>query len=203
MKKGIFITVEGPNGVGKSSFIDALSRKLSPLFPVYLTREPSQTQFGDFVKRYEHHLCSMSYAQLIWSDRYFHTENFVLPELNKGNSVICDRYIESSFVLQGFDGISNEKIWEMNKDFIKPDISIVLLATPTLLGERLATRSCLTRYEVKMTREQEVSAYRGAVNFLTNKGFNFLVFKNNTMENLDRNVSEVYGRVCEMMGNQL
>ena len=36
--------------------------------------------------------------------------------------------------------------------------------------------------------------------FLTNKGFNFFGFENNTMEDLDRNISEVYGRVCAMMG---
>ena len=55
MKNGIFVTVDGPNGVGKSSFIDALSEKTSSSFPLYLTREPSPTQFGEFVKRYEHH----------------------------------------------------------------------------------------------------------------------------------------------------
>ena len=77
MKNGVFVTVDGPNGAGKSSFIDALSKKLSSSFPLHVTREPSPTQFGDFVKRYEHHLSGVSYAQLIWSDRYFHLENFV------------------------------------------------------------------------------------------------------------------------------
>lgn len=199
MKNGIFITIDGPNGVGKSSFIDALSKKLSQSFPCFLTREPSPTEFGDFVRKYEHHLSSASYAHLIWSDRYFHIENFVLPELETGKVVISDRYIESSFVLQGFDGLPINTIWEMNKDFIIPDISIILLATPTLLEERLSTRSCLTRYERKMTRDQEVYAYREAVDYLTSKGFNFLVLENDTLEDFSKNISEVYDRVCALM----
>ena len=199
MKQGIFITVDGPNGAGKSSFIDNLAQKISQDYPVFLTKEPSPTQFGDFVRRHEHHLSSMSYAHLIWSDRYFHVENFVVPELKSGKVVISDRYIESSFVLQGFDGLSINEIWGMNEDFVIPDISVILLATPTLLEERLSTRSFLTPYERKMTREQEVTAYLGTVEYLSRKGFNFLVLYNNTLDDLNRNISEVYSRVCELM----
>lgn len=199
MKQGIFITVDGPNGAGKSHFIEQLTNKIKQYCPVFLTKEPSPTQFGDFVRRYEHHLTSLSYAQLIWSDRYFHVENFVVPELKTGKVVISDRYIESSFVLQGFDGLTANEIWEMNKDFIIPDISIILLATPTLLEERLSARSFLTPYERKMTREQEVTAYYDTVEYLTSKGFNYLVFDNNTLDDLNRNISEVYSRVCELM----
>lgn len=199
MKRGIFITVDGPNGAGKSYFIEQLTNKISQNCSIYLTKEPSPTQFGDFVRRYEHHLSSLLYAQLIWSDRYFHVENFVVPELKAGKVVISDRYIESSFVLQGFDGLSVNDIWEMNKDFIIPDISIILLATPTLLEERLSARSFLTPYERKMTREQEVTAYHDTVEYLTRKGFNYLVFDNNTLDDLNKNISEVYSRVCELM----
>ncbi len=199
MKKGILVTVDGPNGVGKSSFIDALSVKLSSLFPVYLTREPSPTQFGEFVKQYEHHLSGMSYAQLIWSDRYFHIENFVLPELREGKVVISDRYIESSFVLQGFDNVPIEIVWDLNKDFIIPDISIVLLADPVLLEERLSKRKTLSSFEKRMTRTQEVNAYRETVNFLSEKGFQFLVYESNTAEDFERNVNEVYDRIYSIM----
>lgn len=199
MKNGIFVTVDGPNGAGKSSFIDALSEKLSSSFPLYLTREPSPTKFGEFVKRYEHHLSAESYAQLIWSDRYFHIENFVLPELRSGKVVISDRYVESSFVLQGFDNVPVDKIWDVNKDFVIPDISIILLADPTLLEERLSKRNYLSNFEKRMTRQQEVYAYREAVNFLSEKGFQFLVYENNTIENFERNVNDVYDRICALM----
>ena len=50
MSKSAFISVEGPNGVGKSTFIKTLASKLSGHFPVAVTREPSETPFGKFVK---------------------------------------------------------------------------------------------------------------------------------------------------------
>lgn len=199
MKNGIFVTVDGPNGAGKSSFVDALSKKLSALFPVYTTREPSPTQFGDFVKNYEHHLNGAAYAQLIWSDRLFHLEKIVLPALESGKVVICDRYIESSFVLQGFDGVPVDKIWELNKDFMMPAVSVILHANPELLEERLFRRNYLTNFEKRMTREQEVYSYNRAVDFLSRKGFRFLLLENNTVEDLDRNISEVYDRICSLM----
>lgn len=199
MNNGVFITVEGPNGVGKSSFIETLSQKLSKAFPLFFTREPSPTEFGDFVKTHEHNLSGMSYAQLICSDRYFHVEKFVLPKLKSGAVVISDRYIESSFVFQGFDGIPVEEIWQMNKGFLIPDISIVLLADPEFLEKRLSQRAELSRFEKKMTREQEVYAYRNAVDYLSNKGFQFLIYENNTLEDLEKNSCEVCDKICSLM----
>lgn len=199
MKNGIFITVEGPNGAGKSSFIDGLASKLSTYTTIYLTKEPSPTEFGDFVKRYEHHLSGEVYARLIWSDRYYHVEKYVIPKLNLGKVVISDRYIESNFVLQGFDGVSNDTIWSLNQDFIIPDISIVLLADPKLLDKRLSQRDFLTAYEKKMTREQEVDAYHKTMAFLAPKGFHFLVLDNNTVEDMGENISEVCNRVLSLM----
>ena len=51
MKKGIFITVEGPNGVGKSTFIYSLSRLLGQEYSIYTTKEPTESGFGEYVKQ--------------------------------------------------------------------------------------------------------------------------------------------------------
>lgn len=200
MVKGIFITIDGPNGAGKSSFIKELSNKISQTSPVYLTREPSPTQFGDFVRTNEQHLRGLPYAHLIWSDRHFHIQNFVLPELNGGKIVISDRYIESSLVLQSFDGVHIEDVWALNQDFIIPDVSVMLYADPEILADRLSQRNFLTNFEERMTREQEVAAYKTAVDFLSRRGYRHLVCKNNTIEDLERNVEEVYNKICSMMG---
>lgn len=199
MNSGIFVSVDGPNGAGKSSFIEMLSKRIAVSFPVFVTKEPSPSQFGEFVKRNEQNLTGLPYAHLIWSDRYYHLENFVLPQLNLGKVVISDRYIESSFVLQGFDGILTEKIWEMNKNFIIPSISIILLANPTVLEERLSQRARLSNYEKRMTREQELNAYRKAIDFLSGKGFRYLVYENNTHDDQSKNIDEVYNKICSLM----
>lgn len=199
MKRGVFVSVDGPNGAGKSSFIEALSKKVALSFPVFVTKEPSSTQFGDFVKRNEQHLTGLPYAHLIWSDRYFHVENFVLPQLNSGKVVISDRYVESSFVLQGFDGVPAEKIWDLNKNFIIPSVSIILLAKPNVLEERLSQRMFLSNFEKKMSREQEVDMYKKAIDFLSKKGFQHVIYENNTPDDLKKNIDEAYSKIYTLM----
>lgn len=200
MNKSIFISVEGPNGAGKSTFIRELSSKLSGLFPVVLTREPTETPFGEFVKSNEGGLKGMEYAHLIWADRYYHVQQFILPLLAEKKIVISDRYIESSIVLQGFDGVPADQVWELNKDFIIPDISIILLADDELLAERLQQRDILSDFEKRMTRRQELEGYRAAADFLAGKGFRHLFFRNDTTADLKRSVNEVCDVIMSTMG---
>lgn len=200
MNKGIFISVEGPNGTGKSTFIRELSTKLSEHFPVVLTREPTETPFGEFVKRNEGALKGMEYARLIWADRYYHVQQFVLPILAEKKIVISDRYIESSIVLQGFDGVSADQVWALNKDFIIPDISIILLADDRILAERLQQRDTLSDFEKRMTRYQEIEGYRAAADFLASKGFRHLIFQNDTQGDLERSIINVFDVIMSMIG---
>lgn len=199
MQKGLFITVDGPNGAGKTTLIDSLAKKCSSIVSVFTTREPTETSFGRFVKKNEQNLSGLPYARLVWSDRCFHIQNFVLPQIDLGKLVISDRYIESSFVLQGFDGVPTEQIWEMNKDFIVPSISVILLADSDVLERRLSERSFLTNFEKRMTREEEVEAYIKTAGFLEEKGFCYLFCRNNTLEDLVRNVDEVFDRIASLM----
>ncbi len=200
MKKGVFVSVEGPNGTGKSTFIRELSEKLSERFPVALTREPTETSFGEFVKRNEGALSGLEYARLIWADRYYHVQQFILPGLSEEKVVISDRYIESSIVLQGFDGVPADQIWKLNKDFIIPDISIILLADDNLLAERLQQRDALSDFEKRMTRSQEIEGYRAAADFLADKGFRHFIFQNDTEADLERSIIEVSDVIMSIIG---
>lgn len=200
MNKGIFISVDGPNGAGKSTFIRELSMKLSECFPVAVTREPTETLFGEFVKKNEGALKGLEYARLIWADRYYHVRRFILPALAENKIVISDRYIESSIVLQGFDGVSADQVWELNQDFIIPDISIILLADDDQLAERLQQRDTLSNFEKRMTRRQEIEGYRTAADFLAGKGFRHLIFQNNTKADSEKSIADVFDAIILMMG---
>lgn len=200
MSKGAFISVEGPNGAGKSTFIKTLASKLSGHFPVAVTREPSETPFGEFVKRNEGTLKGIAYARLIWADRYYHIQQLVLPALSEGKVVISDRYIESSIVLQGFDGVSADQVWELNKDVVIPDVSIILLADDNLLAERLQQRGTLSDFEKRMTPRQEIEGYRAAVDFLEDKGFRHLFFQNNTEDDLEKSIGNVFDLIMSTIG---
>lgn len=188
---GIFITVEGPNGVGKSTFIKGLEEMLSSQYMVFLTREPSISNFGNYVRKNEEMLEGEAYAYLIAADRCYHLKNFIVPELNKGKIVISDRYIESSLVLQEYDGVKIDDIWRLNCNFIVPDLSIILLATEEILKCRLLERNELTRFEKKMTRRDEIERYIKAAKFLKVKGFNVVTFYNDTELELSNSLNDV------------
>ena len=188
---GIFITVEGPNGVGKSTFIKRLEEMLSSEYMVFLTREPSNSNFGNYVRKNEEMLGGEAYAYLIAADRCYHLKNFIEPELEKGKIVIRDRYIESSLVLQEYDGVKIDDIWRLNCNFIIPDLSIILLATEEILKCRLLERNELTRFEKKMTRRDEIERYIKAAKFLKVKGFNVVTFYNDTELELSNSLNDV------------
>lgn len=179
---GRFITIDGPNGVGKSTFIHLLEDHLSKFKKVYTTKEPSATSFGKYVQSNEGNLSGKSYAHLIAADRCYHIENFIMPNLKEYDIVLCDRYIESSLVLQHYDGVDLDYIWNLNKSFLVPDISIILTANIQVIEKRLNERQVLTAFEKRMTRKMEVEFYLQAANFLKKKGYNIFNYTNDSKE---------------------
>ena len=191
-KNGLFITIEGPNGVGKSTFINKLQSKLNNEYNAYSTKEPSNTPYGNYVKNNEGNLHGLAYAYLICSDRCNHIENEIIPHLKQVDIVLCDRYIESSLVYQQFDGVAIDKIWQLNQDFLIPDISILLLADIDIIEKRLAERTSLSDFEKRMSRKEEVYAYKNAQAFLSEKGFNCVQYLNNSYCDIETNTKDVY-----------
>lgn len=189
MKLGIFITVDGPNAVGKTTFIERLYNSLSQEYSVYLTEEPSKTSLGKFARSMEGKLSNMSYAYLIASDRSFHLETEILPKLEEVDIVICSRYIESSLVLQHYDGLDYEKIWSMNQFFIIPEISVLLFADYKTLDERLKQRDRFSYYEKEMSRQQEIVYYHEAAEYISHKGFHVVELMNESEDAIEKNIN--------------
>ena len=186
----LFITVEGPNGVGKSTYIESLVKEMVPR-SIYITKEPSATDFGRYVKNNEGDLQGKSYAFLIAADRCNHIENEIVPALEKYDIVLCDRYIESSLVLQYHDGVSLDFIWKLNEDFLVPDLSIILIAQSDNLSLRLSQRKVLTRFEKEISRNKEVELYINAYHFIQQKGFNPVILNNDTLQNISSNIEKI------------
>ena len=186
---GIFITIEGPNGVGKSTFIQALKEKLEDKYSVCLTKEPTDTSFGNYVRNNEQCLSGNAYAYLIAADRCYHLEEFIYRQLEQNDIVISDRYIESSLVLQSRDGVALDDIWRLNCKFRVPELSIILTATEDKLQARLEERKILTRFEKKLSRRSELEGYKEAADFISQKGFNVLILSNDTYNDLRNNIN--------------
>ncbi len=167
---GLFVTVDGPNGSGKTSLIDAVSARLAAERLVYCTRQPSPTKLGQMIRSSERELHGRALACLIAGDRHHQLETEIVPRLNDGAVVLCDRYIESSLVLQRLDGVTIDEILAINRGVLRPDLRIRLLAQPDILRKRLASRptDASRRFErAPDAPERELALYQDADRLLT------------------------------------
>jgi len=192
----MFITFDGPNGVGKTTIISLVSEVLIGLgYSIFLTKEPTNSDFGHFFKKCEENYKGEPLASIAAADRYLHIENEIKPSLKRNELVISDRYIESSLVLQRLDGCSLEFIWRLNSKILIPDLSIIIVAKPSIINKRLLSRGIgLSRFEKNESRQKELKFYKEAVNFLRNKKFNVSVFDNNLISKeilVDKIVSRI------------
>jgi dTMP kinase len=131
---GIFVTLEGPDGAGKSTQIKLLCKQLDALNVHYLTsRDPGGTGLGKQIRRLllnpETNVHPLSELLLYQADRAQHVQEVILPALNKGLLVICDRFIDSTLAYQGYGrGIDLALIHELNAiatNGVAPDLTIL------------------------------------------------------------------------------
>jgi dTMP kinase len=95
----------------------------------------------------------------------------ICPRLTEGLTVICDRYIESSLVLQRLDDVAVEYILAINAGILRPSMRVRLLAEPGLLAARLAARPLdpVRRFERSAGPERELELYAEADRLLNER----------------------------------
>jgi dTMP kinase len=199
--KGLFVTVDGPNGVGKSSVVDHLTSRIHQLgHKVISTSEPTTSDLGQLIRKMESVYEGRVYACLVASDRYYHLDHEIIPALQEGTTVLCSRYVESSLVLQRLDGVNIEFIWTINSGIIVPDLSVILTSPVEILEKRLSQRSTHSRFEQTKTRLMELNYYMDAAEFLKKQGFNILILDNgnNTLENT---INRIYDEIQFLIEN--
>ncbi|SCL73595.1 dTMP kinase [Micromonospora peucetia] len=163
----LFIAIEGPNGVGKSTTSRLLADRLADLGPagVHLTAEPTRTPLGQLLRRQEDFLHGKALALALAADRAAHIENEIVPRLDDGFHVVTDRYVASSLVLQRVDGLDLAEIWSYNR-YVLPATVIYLEDDPDVIRARLAARAHLTRLERAGSPEKELVLHRDAARHL-------------------------------------
>ena len=146
--KGKLIAIDGPNGVGKSTIITKLKNKLeSQGALVYITKEPTNTDMGNFIREYAEMCEGISLACLVAANRYEHINQEIIPQLQEGKIVITDRYILSSLILQRMDGVDVNFICNINAEILKPDLQVAIFAEEEIIQKRLSERKLLIRFE--------------------------------------------------------
>lgn len=194
---GKLISIDGPNGVGKTTIIYKLKENLENLgHDVYITKEPTDTESGTFLRKYAETNTGISVACLVATDRYHHIENTIIPMLKKGKTVITDRYILSSLILQRIDNVDAEFILNVNNNILIPDLQIALTANPDVIQKRLSERKELTRFEVGNQTLLEIKYLNEGVTILTDIGFNVEVVTNHN--NAEDNVHEITSYIAKL-----
>lgn len=146
--KGFFVAIDGPNGVGKTTLLEAIEKSIkNEKILVYKTKEPTNSVLGRFIREISEKITGDSLAYLVSADRYEHLKNEIIPELEKGKIVITDRYILSFLILQVMDGVKDNFIFNLNSKIIKPDLQLAIFADEKVIQERLEQREKLTRFE--------------------------------------------------------
>lgn len=122
MEKGIFITLEGPDGCGKSTIADLLEEELVKLGKeVVHTREPGGIDIAEQIRSVildpkNTKMDARTEALLYAASRRQHLVEKVIPALNDGKVIICERFLDSSIAYQGYGReIGAEEIIKINE----------------------------------------------------------------------------------------
>ena len=157
MKKGLFLTVEGAEGVGKSTNIAYIRSTLeSEGIEVVVTREPGGTDMAEeirevLLKNRTEPVAENAELLLMFAARAQHIESLIKPALNAGKWVISDRFTDATYAYQGGGrGVDAEKI-SILEQFVQNDFrpnKTILLDAPVEIGmARAHKRGELDRFE--------------------------------------------------------
>ena len=160
MKKKLlrFISIEGIEGVGKSTATAAIASTVTSLgYETTVTREPGGTKIGEKIRSLllepqQTHLTPLSELLLVSASRAQHIEETILPALREGKFVISDRFIDSSFAYQGagrsLDPSVVQTVSNLVAKALMPSLTFLLDAPASLGLARVAERNReLDRFE--------------------------------------------------------
>jgi len=157
--QGLFITVEGTEGVGKSTnmaFIESWLRKAGK--ELVITREPGGTELGEKLRAVlldakEQSMCDDTELLLMFAARAQHLQEVILPALESGKWVLCDRFTDSTYAYQGGGrGIDETRIAQLEQwvqGDRRPDMTIILDLPIDIGLERAGKRSKPDRFELE------------------------------------------------------
>ena len=159
--RGRFITIEGTEGVGKTTNIAFIKQWLDDNKISFVsTREPGGTPLAEEIRQLllsnrEEQVCSKAELLMMFAGRAQHIDKVIEPELDKGHWVLCDRFTDATYAYQGAGREMGDELIAsletMVQGSMRPDLTL-LLDIPVELGlERAGKRSQPDRFELEKT----------------------------------------------------
>lgn len=147
MSRGLFITTEGPDGAGKTTILQMLGESLEGLgYNVLLTREPGGIRISEQIREVilnteNTEMDGRTEALLYAAARRQHLVEKVIPALEEGKIVLCDRFIDSSLAYQGYArGLGIDEVYGINQFAIgdvMPDLTFYFDIDPVAGLQRI------------------------------------------------------------------
>ena len=156
IKKGKFISFEGPEASGKSSQILLLKKYfINKKIPFIITREPGGTEISEVLRKIilsnKSNITNLEEILLLMAARSNHINRVIIPNLNLGKFVISDRFADSTFVYQGFVnkfGINNvKKLHSKLLNNFYPDYTFIFNLDIKEIIKRLKNRKFKNKYD--------------------------------------------------------
>lgn len=145
--KGLFITFEGNDGSGKSSALQTVKQELLDLgYDVIYTREPGGSPIAEKIREVildkdNVGMDPKTEALLYAASRREHIVKTILPALEAGKVILCDRFLDSSLAYQGYSrDLGLENVLEMNQfatEGLYPDLTILVCTRPEIGMSRI------------------------------------------------------------------
>ncbi len=202
-KRGTLIAVEGIDGSGKSTLIKNVARLLeNKQVSVVQTREPGGSWIGKHVRpllqNQPQPITPVAEYLLFAADRAQHMHDIILPALQEGKLVLCDRMGDSSVAYQGYgrqlgpEIIEQINAWAMANR--KPDITIYVdLDLDTALSRIHSNRDTITAFEKREFLQRVLDAYRAMY-----KNRNDVIWTDGTLPE-DELATMVYEKLLELI----
>ena len=157
--RGLFITLEGGEGVGKSTNMDFLEQHLVSLgIDLVVTREPGGSRLGEEIRQLllqvrDESLSPMAELLLMYAARAQHIAELIEPALAAGKWVLCDRFTDATYAYQsGGRGIDKSSVGGLEKlvqGELRPDCTVLLDAPARIGMARVRERGEPDRFELE------------------------------------------------------
>ncbi|MGW9438637.1 dTMP kinase [Streptomyces sp. NPDC055607] len=175
---GLLITLDGPGGVGKSTAHQALVEALNLAgHHTHAATQPPHSTFGKTLRTLggAGTLSGRALALAVAADRHHQLDSEIRPALAAGRTVVLDRYLPSTLVLQRKDGVDPEFLLTINEGVPVPDLAVVPLAQADSIHTRLNARGTRHRFERTLAdTRRELVLYEEAIMLVEQLGYPML-----------------------------